>query len=347
MSDQDSSAELTQMGQLIYGLVTSQAIYIAAKLGIADRVGETPKTAEELAGASNAHPAFMRRVLRMLTSIGIFAEDANGRFRQTSLSELLRGDHPRSTRGLAILVGSPFFWNSFGELHAAVMSGRSAFEHVYGATLFDYYADHPDAAAVANAAFTSGSAMDASAVVAAYDFSRFERIVDVGGGHGGLLQAILSANPKLRGVLADQPAVVAGAAALRSGSVANRCEIAGVDFFTSVPEEADAYIMKWIIHDWNDEDALKILRNCRRAIRRDGTLLIVDSVLNPSNEPDPGKLMDLIMLVMAPGGRERTEAEFAALLGEAGFSPPRVIPTSGTLSIVESRPDQWRRVATA
>jgi O-methyltransferase domain len=153
-----------------------------------------------------------------------------------------------------------------------------------------------------------------------------------------MLHAILSANAKLRGVLVDQPAVVAGAAVLRSGPIADRCEIMGVDFFTSVPEGADAYIMKRIIHDWNDEDSLKILRNCRRAIRRDGTLLIVDAVLKPSNEPDPGKLMDLQMLVMTSTGRERTEAEFATLLAQADFALTRVVPTSGMLSIVESQP---------
>lgn len=342
MSDQDSQvagpAESGQLGQLLYGLMTSQAIHVAAKLGIADLVGEAPETVEELAKATRTDTASLQRVLRMLTSVGVFAEEANGGFRQTRLSELLRSDHPRSARALAILIGSPFFWRSCGELEAAVTNGRSAFEQVYGETLFQYFAAHPDDAAVANAGFTSGSAIDAPAVVAAYDFSQFEKIVDVGGGHGGMLHAILLANPKLRGVLADQPAVVAGAAVLRSGSIADRCEIAGVDFFSSVPEGADAYIMKWIIHDWNDVDSLRILKSCRRAIRPDGTLLIVDSVLKPPNEPDPGKFMDMVMLAMASGGRERTEAEFSALLSQGGFSLTRVIPTSGALSIIEGRP---------
>jgi len=341
MSDQSSqlfTAELAQMNQLMFGFITTQAIAVAAQLGIAELLKEEPRTAEELATATKAHAPSLNRVLRMLASVGIFAEDANGRFQQTPLSELLRSDHPRSARGSAIMCGSELVWRPWGELHAAVMSGRSAIEHVFGATFFEYLAVHPDDAEVASAGFTSASAMDGPAVVVAYDFSRFERIVDVGGGHGGLLHAILSANPRLRGVLADQPAVVAGATTLRRGSLANRCEIAGGDFFISVPEGGDAYIMKWIIHDWNDEDSLKILRNCRRAIRRDGTLLIVDAVLKPLNEPDPGKLMDLSMLVLAPGGRERTEAEFAALLREADFSLARVIPTAGRLSIIESRP---------
>jgi SAM-dependent methyltransferase len=341
MSDQSSQlfpAELRQMTQLIFGFMTSQAIAVAAKLGIADLLKEEPRTAEELANATKAQASSLNRLLRLLTSVGIFAEDANGKFQQTPLSELLRSDHPRSTQAFAIMSGSEFFWRPWGELHAAVMSGRSAFEHVFGARFFEHLAAHPNDAEVFNAGMTSASINDAAAVVAAYDFSRFDRVVDVGGGHGALLRAILSANPKLRGVLADRPAVVAGAEALRTGAMADRCEFTVVDFFSSVPGGADAYIMRWIIHDWNDEDSLKILRNCRRAIRSDGTLLIVDAVLKPPNEPDPGKLMDLNMLVLAPGGRERTEADFAALLRQADFSLTRVIPTAGTLSIIESRP---------
>ncbi len=341
MTDQSSQlfpAELRQMTQLIFGFMISQAIAVAAKLGIADLLKEQPRTAEELANASKAHAPSLNRLLRMLTSVGIFAEDTNRKFQQTPLSELLRSDHPRSARAFAIMSGSPFFWRSWAELQQAVMSGHSAFEHAFGASIFEYLAAHPDDAEVFNAGMTSASVNDAAAVVAAYDFSRFDRVVDVGGGHGGLLRAILSANPKLRGVLADRPAVVAGAEALRTGEMADRCEFTGVDFFSSVPGGADAYIMRWIIHDWNDEDSLKILRNCRTAIRRDGTLLIVDSVLKPPNEPDPGKLMDLNMLVLAPGGRERTEAEFAALLRQADFSLTRVIPTAGELSIIESQP---------
>ncbi len=340
MTDQSSQlfpAELRQMTQLIYGFMTSQAIAVAAKLGIADLLKEQPRTAEELASATRAHAPSLNRLLRMLTSVGIFAEDANGRFQQTPLSDLLRSDHPRSARGQAILFGSEFVLRPWGELHAAVMSGRSPLEQVFGEWL-EYFNAHPDVEQMFNAGMTSGSAIEVAAVVAAYDFSRFERIVDVGGGQGTLLHAILSANPKLRGVLADRPTVVTGAAVLRTGPIVDRCEITGVDFFTSVPGGADAYIMKWIIHDWSDEDCLKILSNCRRVIRRDGTLLIVDAVLKPPNEPDPGKLMDLNMLVMAPGGRERTEVEFAALLSQADFSLTRVIPTAGALSIIESQP---------
>jgi hypothetical protein len=340
MSDRNSElfpAEFGQMTNLIHGYMTSQAIAVAAKLGIADLLKEEPRTAEELANATKAHTASLNRLLRMLTSVGIFAEDADARFRQTPLSDLLRDDNPQSARGMAI-GGSELWWRPWGDLHWTVMTGKPAFHRIHGESLFEYLAKHPDDAAIFDAAMTSRSSIDLSAVLGAYDFSEFRRIVDVGGGHGALLHGILSVNPKLRGILADQPAVVAGAAAtLRTGSVADRCEVVGADFFVSVPEGADAYIMKRIIHDWSEQDSLKILRNCRRAIPPHGKLLLIEHVLKPANEPDPGKLMDLNMLVLL-GGQERTEAEFAALLRQADFSLTRVIPTAGAMSIIESQP---------
>jgi hypothetical protein len=326
------------MTQLIYGFAPSQAIAVAAQLGLADLLKEEAKSIGELAGTTKAHASSLRRLLRALTSLGIFAEDVDDRFRQTPRSELLRSDHPRSVRTYAMMFGSELLWRPWGELHSAVMTGRSGFEHVFHASFFEHTSAHPGDAELFNAAMTSSSAIDAAGVVAAYDFSRFERIVDVGGGHGGLLHAILSANPKLRGVLFDQREVVAGAVILRSGALAARCEIASGDFFQSVPNDADAYIMRGVMHDWSDDEALKILKNCREAIRRDGRLLIVDSVLRPSNEPDFGKFRDLNMLVLLSGGRERTQAEFAELLAKAGFSLSSVILTSGMSSIVESHP---------
>ncbi len=207
---------------------------------------------------------------------------------------------------------------------------------MFGASLFDYIGRHPDAAEIFIAAMTAGSARD-MAIVNAYGFSRFERIVDAGGGRGGLLRGILLATPNLKGILADQASVVAGATNLKDGPLAGRCEVVGIDFFQAIPEGADAYIMKWIIHDWNDVDALRILKNLRRAIRSDGTLLIVEQVLSAPNEPDAGKLYDLNMLVLLKG-LERNEAEFAALLKKADFALTRVIATECSLSIVESRP---------
>ncbi|MBV8056696.1 MAG: methyltransferase [Deltaproteobacteria bacterium] len=340
MGDQSSQppdpTSWLRMNQLVLGFAASQAIAVAAKLGIADLVAEAPKTLEELAGATKAHAPSLRRLLLMLASIGIFAEDSNGRFRNTPLSETLRSDNPQSMQNYAVLNGEPWVWRPWGDLYHTVLTGEPAFDHMYGSSHFEYLAQHPDDAAVFDAAMSS-FAQIIPEILAAYDFSQFEQVVDVGGGQGTLLHGILSVNPKLRGVLADLPTVVAGAAALQKGPFANRCEIVGMDFFKAVPEGADAYVMKAVIHDWDNEPAVKILKNCRRAIRNDGKLLLMEHVLKPSNEPDPGRFMDLMMLVLLTG-RERTETEFATLLRAAGFSLTRVIPTSGLLSIIESQP---------
>jgi hypothetical protein len=341
MSDQNSRRpELSngvRMYQLVIGFVASRAISVAAKLGIADLVDEVPKTADELAQATKVHSPSLRRILRLLSSIGIFAEDTAGKFRHTALSETLRTHDPHSIRNYAILCGEPSNWRPWGELYQTVVTGEPAFDRMYGTSYFDYLSGHPDDAAIFDAATSSFAPIVLPEIMAAYDFSQFERIVDVGGGQGALLHGILSANPRQRGVLADLPAVIAGATLLRTGAIAERCDVIGIDFFEAIPEGGDAYVMKAIIHDWNDEKALKILRNCRRAIRNDGELLLMEHVLKPSNEPDPGKFMDLTMLVLLTG-RERTEAEFGELLQAGGFSLTRVIPTGGLLSILESQP---------
>jgi hypothetical protein len=334
---ESSSTETRRLDELITAFMTSQAITVAARLGIADALNKAEKTAAELAVAVNAHTPSLTRLLRMLTSVGIFAEGSEGKFRHTPLSDLLRSDHPQSLRALATMFGSEYSWRPWGELYQTVKEGEPAFDHVFGAPLFDYIGRHPDAAEIFIAAMTAGSARDVLAIVNAYDFSRFERIVDVAGGRGALLEGILLATPNLKGILADQPSVVAGATNLKDGPLAGRCEAVGIDFFQAIPDGADAYIMKWIIHDWNDVDALRILKNLRRAIRSDGTLLIVEQVLSGPNEPDAGKLYDLNMLVLLKG-LERNEAEFAELLKKADFALTRVIPTECSLSIVESRP---------
>lgn len=323
--------------ELLFGFIVSQGIYVAAKLGIADLTAKTPMTADELAAATNMHPQSLRRVLEMLASIGIFSEGKDGRFHNTAMSASLRSDAQPSMRDVSLMLGSSFVWKSWGDLHDVVRSGEPAFDHIHGAPLFTYMMAHPEDAAVVSAGMTSGSSLDIAAVVGAYDFSSFSRIVDVGGSHGALLAGILATNPGVLGVLADLPPVVAGAELLRKSPVAERCEFAGIDFFDAVPEGADAYVLKWVIHDWNDEDALKILRNCRRAIRPEGTLLLIEHVLKPVNEFDLGRMLDVGVLTLARG-RERTEQEYRQLLQAAGFALRKVIATGGLLSIVESTP---------
>ena len=311
-----------------------QAIYVAAKFAIADLVAGGPKSTSELADATHTHGPSMGRFLRALTSLGIFAEDTMGRYRQTALSDTLRSDHPESMRSFAMMLGAHFFWKPTAMLEETVRTGQPSFERLYGAPFFHYLAEHLDDAAVFNAAMSSSPGYLA-AIVGAYDFSKHERIVDVGGGHGLLLAGILSANPRLRGVLHDLPAVVVGASALRQEPISQRCEIIAGDFFRGVPAGADAYILKGIIHDWNDEAASKILKNCRRAIHRDGTLLLVEQLLTPSTDSTV-TMMDMLMMVLT-SGRERTESEFRSLLEDAGFSMVQVIRAAG-VSIIESRP---------
>jgi len=317
--------------------MAAQALYVAAKLGLADLLKDGPKSGGELANRTGAHEPSLRRLLRALESLGVFSQNAAGHFENTDLSETLQTDHPESIRAWVIFLGSPFLWKPWGELYETVMSGQPAVNRVYGNSFWSYLAAHPDDAAVFNAAMSAGSEMTVPWILQAYDFSRFERIVDVGGGHGALLRAILSEHPKARGLLYDFPAVVAGATPVQSGAIAARCEVRGGDFFAAVPQGGDAYVLQRILHDWDDDDALKILKNCRSAIRRDGKLLVIELVLKPSSQPEPGQEFNDILMLTLVGGRERTESAFRALLREAGFSITSIIPTAGPPSIIESQ----------
>lgn len=337
-TEQAESTELSpsmQLMQLLWpGAIALQAVHVAADLGLADLVETGPKTAAELANATKADAPSLERLLRGLSSLGVFAEDSEGRYCQTALSGALRADIPGSIRPWAMMLGAGFVWQPTGQLGVTVRTGRTAFEHVFGAPFFKYLAEHKDEAAIFNRAMSSLPAY-IKAIAEAYDFSTFERIVDVGGGHGALLAGILSAHPHVRGVLHDLPEVVAGVPAQSRKEIADRLEVIGGDFFESVPEGADAYLLRGIIHDWNDESATKILMNCRRAIRPNGRLIVIDHVLSPSSDPDSA-LMDLLMMVLT-SGRERTESEFRSLLHDAGFSLTQVIPTMGTC-LLECRP---------
>lgn len=343
MSDEESPpAEKppeSRLFELIWpGGLAAQAVYAAARLNLADHLADGPKTAGELARATNAHPPSLERLLRALTSLGLLSQEADGRFRSTAVGETLESRRPGSVHPSAVFLGSPFLWNAWAGLYDNVMTGKTAFETVFGKPFYQHVADNAEDGAIFDTAMSSGSARAVDAVVEAYDFSRFETIVDVGGGQGKLLEGILAAHPGVKGVLFDLPAVVAGAAALRQGPVADRCEIEGGDAFDSVPAGADAYLLKTVIHGFDDESAVRLLGRCREAIRDDGRLLLLEVVLRPSNEPDPQKaLMDLMMLTLVPG-RERTEEEFEALLRRADFTLLQVFATSGGGSVIEARP---------
>ncbi len=327
-----SQPQGASLSEMIWGLAMSQALYVTAKLAIIDQLQDSALSSHELAHAVGAYEPSLRRLLHALTTIDILREDENGRFTATALGEQLHADHPQSRRAMAILMGSSFVWQSWSHLHASVMTGRPAFDLVFGEPFFEYLAHAPQDGAIFNAAMTSGSHNDVPAILAAYDFSGCTTIVDVGGGHGALLRGILEHYPHLTGILCDLPAVVAAADELRKSSVANRCEFVGTDMFESVPANGDAYILKSILHDWNDAQVLHLLRNCRRAIRDHGKLVHIGTVLKPSNEPDFGKWLDLTMLVLLPG-RERTEAEFRELYAAAGFHLTQVIETDGPIIV--------------
>jgi hypothetical protein len=339
MTEQSSSVSPeAQLSQLIYGYRISQTIGVAAELGIADFLANGPKSSTELAQATGSQPRALYRLLRALASVGVFTEVEPERFGLTPMAEALQTDAPGSQRGMARHSASDSNWRAWGQCGHSVRSGQSAFEHVHGMEVWDYREQHPEANAIFNAAMTSGSALQADAIAAAYDFSGFGTLMDVAGGHGLLLTTILSANPTLRGILAEQPHVIASARPIvEQSGVADRCTVVEVDFFDSVPSSADAYIMKFIIHDWDDARALTILKNCRAAMGPNGTLLLAEFVIPLGDTPSPGKFMDVNMMV-GTGGEERTEAEFHALFEAAGFRLTRIVPTRSPLSVIEGKP---------
>jgi hypothetical protein len=299
-----------------------------------------PQPVEQIAQRVGAHRSALYRVLRALGDVGVVAELENRQFALTPLSELLRSDVPGSLRGWATMVGMPFHRYPWTDLYETVLTGESAFDRVHGTKVFDYLAEHPEDAAIFDAAMTSISTNESVSIAKAYDFSRFNTIVDVGGGRGGLLAAILSANPHLQGVLFDVPTVVAGIDdELAAAEVVGRCEVVSGDFFDSVPDGADAYLLSAIIHDWDDDQAVQILRTCRAAMTDRACVLLAEIVLPVGPAPSMGKLADLEMLVMTAGGRQRTEAELRALLGRAGLRLTRTIPSTSMVSLVEAVPD--------
>jgi hypothetical protein len=336
--DNPNAAAAATLNQWIDGYRITQLIYVAAKLGLADLLAAGPQSSGALAEQTGTHAPSLYRLLRALSSLGIFREEAPDRFALTALAEPLRSDVPNSVRGLAMFAGDPQSWLPWGDLIQTVITGDQAFLRIFGLDNWPYRAAHPEANAIFNGAMTSNSRRDIAAILAAYDFAPFTTVVDVGGGQGALLTGILQAYPALRGILFDQPHVVDQAApVLDAAGVADRCTVVAGDFFEGLPPGGDAYLLRRIIHDWDDAESVAILRQCRRAMPAEGKLLLVEAVIQPPNRPDFAKLSDINMLV-ALGGRERTEEEFAALLAEAGFTMTQVLPTEWRSSIIEAGP---------
>ena len=322
--------------RLVDGYRVSQAISATVSLGVPDLLGDGSSTSAELAAATGADEAMLYRVLRALASAGVLTEGGGRRFALTELGRPLRTDSPDSLAGWAEFIGRPHEWQAWSGLADAVRTGKNAFTSVHGTDVWTHRAQRPEEGAYFDRAMESRLHLMTASLLD-YDFGRFRRIVDLGGGNGALLAAILNAHDEVEGVLFDQEHVVAGAPAVLEGAgVAGRCEVVAGSFFESVPEGGDAYVMSAILHDWEDGDARRILETVRRAIPGDGTLLVLERLVGGPNEDFETKLGDLTMLVI-PGGRERTRDEFADLFSSAGFRLRDAIP-AGSHFVIEGEP---------
>ncbi|MDP1622163.1 MAG: methyltransferase [Bacteroidales bacterium] len=318
------------------GTMSTQVIYAAAKLNLADLLKNGPKRVDDLAQETGSNPDALYRLLRVLASIKIFRESSDRLFEMTPAAETLLSDHPASVRPFALLVGDPIWREPWGDIMYSLKTGEDSFKHVYEMNFFDYLDEHKDKSALFNSWMTRVSNMNCPVIAASYPFSRFKRIVDVGGGHGSLLAHILKKHPGPDGVLFDLPAVVESATEIDE-SIASRCEKTGGSFFDFVPGGGDLYILQQIIHDWEDELAIKILSNCRDAMTKDDKILVIDAVIKPGNQRDMSKFIDLQMLLINKGGRERTAKEFKELFQKSGFQILKIIPTASMFSIIEGR----------
>lgn len=336
---QNNSDPATTLRRLIDGFQVSQAIHVAATLRIADLLASGSRTADELAADTDTHAPTLYRLLRALASVEILREGNDREFELAPLGQQLRSDVVGSMADWAGFVGSPGYWQAWSGLTHSVRTGENAFRHIHATDVWSYRASRADESAVFDRAMTALSRRSSAALIAAYDFGRFRTVVDVGGGTGALLAAILGAHPGLHGILIDQPHVVAAAGAfMERAGVLDRCRIVGGSFFDAVPEGADAYVLRSVIHDWEDVDAIRILTMVGNAMAADGRVLLMERIVAPPNEGRDAKFSDLNMLV-APGGRERTREEFEALLGLAGLRVAAVIDAGG-FAVIEALPNQ-------
>ena len=327
------------LGVAMNGLTLHQTLYVAAVLGVADQLERGPAPTADLARRLDVDESALYRVLRYLASQGVFAETAPRSFANNDLSRSLRAGVPGSLRPILLFRGSDYCFEPYGKILHSVRTGLPARSAVYGMDSFEYLREHPDDARIFDDAMTAITAMMAPAVAHAYDFGAWESLTDVGGGNGLLLAEILRVHPRLRGVLAEQPDVLERARerGFLGGELAARSGYAACDFFREIPTGTRAYLMKSVIHDWDDERAREILRHCRRAVPADGALLLVESRLPEDSAPAPGKLVDIAMLLLT-GGRERTTEEYRALLAEGGFRLSRVVVAAPEIVIIEAMP---------
>lgn len=337
MGSSDTSTDRPEYNLIVglwLGWLVSRALHVAAELGVADVLSAGPKEISELAASTDSHPQSLYCLLRLLASYGVFAETADCHFELTPAAALLQSGNLRD----AVRMFSDADWNAAGALLHNIKTGEPAFKHVNGQGFFEYLSTHPESQARFDRAMANGAEEENLPIANAYDFSKYRRIVDVGGGRGGFLGAILKTYPSPRGVLYDQPQVVKHPDYLTEAGVRDRCDVVGGSgFFESIPAGADLYVLKRVLHDWPDDVCEGILRRCRDAVAENGRVVVVDAVISPGNHPNLAKTVDLLMMILL-GGRERTEADFRKLFARAGLKVTRIVDTPSLPSIVEGQP---------
>lgn len=306
-------------------------------MDIASLLAGGSKSVAELAKATGTREDALYRVLRLLISLGIFAESTPGHITENEASRILRKDQPDSLHGVALFWPDPFHFRAYAALHDTLKDGKPGVDKAFGMPMFEYLANHPDYSDIFNNAMTTLSVPAIGAILKAYDFSSYGTIVDIAGGHGEALLAILKATPQSKGILAEVDHVVKGALArIQAAGMQQRCAAVVCDFFKAAPAGGDVYVMKHIIHDWDDARSILILKNISIAMGdKKGHVVLLESVIPAGPEPDFGKFLDIEMMAL-PGGKERTEQEFTALLGAAGFRLTRVVPTTSPVSVIEA-----------
>jgi hypothetical protein len=341
-SDQVSPQE-TLLEMTIANIVFARCIFVAAKLGIADLLKDGDKHCDELSSATDTHSDSLYRLLRTLASRGIFDETDAKCFQLTPLAVCLQENHPSSVRNIILLKGEDEYYASWGNLIHSIYTGKSAFEGVYGMDFYQYLQEKPAVGELFEQAMTSRSTMCNAAILAAYDFSSLTKVVDIGGGQGSLLTAILKQYPTVKGVLFDQPETIDKSQyLLQTEDVIDRCELVAGNFFESVPTEGDAYLLKNVVHNWDDQKALKILQNCHQAMTKGKRLLIIENILDSTNSSWKIMTGDMSMLAMVDG-RARTEDEFRKLFEAAGFKLTQIVPTASKVSVIEGVCDTDKR----
>ncbi|MEO7803197.1 MAG: methyltransferase [Actinomycetota bacterium] len=334
-ADQSGPEASRKMLQLLNAFLNVQSLHVAAALGIPDLLAGAPATVDKLAALTGAHRLSLYRLLRMLAGLGVLNEETGERFSLTALGETLRSDSPNSVRDWALYVGAEETWEAWGRLRDAVMTGEPGFVLAHGMSTYDFLSEHRELGATFDRWMTRQSDQHNSAIMAAYDFSPFGTVADIGGGEGSTLAAILRTNTSMRGILFDLPEVVEQPAQLVAADVQDRCEVIGGDMLSGVPSGADAYILKRVLMIWGDNEAVRTLQNCAAVLPKEGRLIGVEMIMPPPNEPSPARAFDVLMLLANKGGQIRTEAELGDLFAAAGLRLVRVLPTASPNYILE------------